>query len=133
LKGNESTDGLKDVAALDLKPIYYDFNKSNIRSDAAEILKQNIAILKANPDVVIKLSAHTDSRGSAAYNINLSQRRAQAAVDFLVENGIPRKQIVAVISLGEKELVNTCGDGVECTEEQHQLNRRTEFKVIGKK
>lgn len=133
LKGNETTEGLKDAAALDLKPIYYDFNKSNIRSDAAEILKQNIAILKANPDVVIKLSSHTDSRGSAAYNINLSKRRAQAAVDYLVKNGIPRKQIVAVVSLGEKELANACEDGVECTEEQHQLNRRTEFKVIGKK
>jgi outer membrane protein OmpA-like peptidoglycan-associated protein len=133
LKGNETTDGLKEAAALDLKPIYYDFNKSNIRSDAVEILKQNIAILKANPDVVIKLSAHTDSRGSATYNINLSQRRAQAAVDYLVKNGIPRKQIVAVVSLGEKELANACADGVECTEDQHQLNRRTEFKVIGKK
>lgn len=133
LKGNESTDGLIEAAALDLKPIYFDFNKSNIRSDAAEVLNQNIALLKANPDVVIKLSAHTDSRGSAAYNINLSKRRAQAALDYLVKNGIPRKQIVAVVSLGEKELANTCADGVECTEEQHQLNRRTEFKVIGKK
>lgn len=133
LKGNESTDGLKEAASLDLKPIYYDFNKSNIRSDAAEVLNQNIALLKANPDVVIKLSAHTDSRGSANYNINLSRRRAQAAVDYLVKNGIPRKQIIAVVALGENELVNACADGVECTEEQHQLNRRTEFKVIGKK
>lgn len=133
LKGNESTEGLKEVAAINLKPIYYDFNKSNIRSDAAETLNQNIALLKANPDVVVKLSAHTDSRGTEAYNINLSRKRAQAAIDYLVKNGIPRKQIVAVISLGKQELVNTCADGVECTEEQHQLNRRTEFKVIGKK
>jgi outer membrane protein OmpA-like peptidoglycan-associated protein/tetratricopeptide (TPR) repeat protein len=133
LKGNESTDGLKDAVALDLKPIYYDFNKSNIRNDAAEVLNQNIALLKSNPSVVIKLTSHTDSRGSVAYNINLSRRRAQAAVDYLVKNGVPRKQIVAVVALGEKELVNSCADGVECSEEQHQLNRRTEFKVIGKK
>lgn len=133
LKGNELTDGLKEATSLNLKPIYYDFNKSNIRSDAAEVLNQNIALLKANPDVVIKLSAHTDSRGSANYNINLSRRRAQATVDYMVKNGIPRKQIVAVVSLGEQELANSCSDGVECSEEQHQLNRRTEFKVIGKK
>lgn len=133
LKGNEPTDGLKEAASLDLKPIYYDFNKYNIRGDAAEVLNKNIALLKANPDVVIKLSAHTDSRGSAVYNINLSKRRAQAAVDYLVKNGVPRKQIVAVVSLGEQELVNNCSDGVECSEDQHQLNRRTEFTVIGKK
>jgi outer membrane protein OmpA-like peptidoglycan-associated protein/tetratricopeptide (TPR) repeat protein len=133
LKGNASTKGLKDAPDLDLKPIYYDFNKFDIRSDAAEVLNQNIAILKANPGVVIKLTSHTDSRGSAAYNINLSRKRAQAAVDYLVKNGVPRKQIVAVVALGEKELVNSCADGVECSEEQHQLNRRTEFKVIGKK
>ncbi len=133
LNGNESTDGLKEAASMDLKSVYYDFNKSNLRSDAAEVLNQNIALLKANPDVVIKLSAHTDSRGSATYNINLSRRRAQAAVDYLVKNGIPRKQIVAVVSLGEQDLANSCSDAVECSEEQHQLNRRTEFKVIGKK
>lgn len=133
LKGNESTEGLKDAASLDLKPIYYDFNKSSIRSDAKEVLNKNIALLKANPDVVIKLTSHTDSRGTAAYNINLSKRRAQAALDYLVKNGVPRKQIVAVVFLGEQELVNTCSDGVACSEEQHQLNRRTEFVVIGKR
>lgn len=133
LKGNELTEGLSEAALLDLKPIYFDFNKFDIRSDAAETLDKNIAILKANPNIVIKLTAHTDSRGSAAYNINLSKKRAQAALDYLVKKGVPRKQIVAVVSLGEKEPVNTCFDGVECTEDQHQLNRRTEFKVIGKK
>lgn len=133
LKGNTSTSDLKQVAPLDLKPIYYDFNDAKIRSDAAETLNQNIALLKANPDVIIKVSAYADSRGSAAYNFNLSKKRAQAAVDYLVKNGIPRKRIVAVVSMGEQNLVNACADGVECSEEQHQQNRRAEFKVIGKK
>ncbi|MFN4235486.1 MAG: OmpA family protein [Bacteroidia bacterium] len=133
LKGNASTEGLKEAASLDLKPIYYDFNKFDIRRDAAETLDKNIALLKANPNIVIKLTAHTDSRGSEAYNINLSKKRAKAALDYLVKKGVPRKQIVAVVSLGEQELVNTCTDGVDCSEDQHQLNRRTEFKVIGKK
>lgn len=112
-----------------LKNIHYDFDKSNIRRDAAIILDNIVSVLKQNPSLNIELSSHTDSRGDDQYNMALSQRRAQSAVDYLVTNGISRDRLVAK-GYGESRLLNNCGNGVNCSEEQHQENRRTEITVL---
>ncbi len=112
-----------------LKNILYDFDKSAIRSDAALVLDNVVAIMKQNPSLQIELSSHTDSRGDGNYNLKLSQRRAEAAVAYMVNNGIAKSRLVAK-GYGESKLVNDCGNGVECPEEKHQENRRTEIKIL---
>jgi len=114
---------------FELENIYYDFDKHNIRPDAAAILDELVRTMRDNPTLKIELSSHTDSRGSRAYNEALSQRRAQAAVDYLVSRGIARDRMVAR-GYGESKLVNHCADGVPCSREQHQANRRTEVTVL---
>lgn len=108
-----------------LDNIYYDLNKSDIRSDAGLELDKLVKILKDNPSIRIELSSHTDARSSDEYNLNLSQRRAQAAVDYLVSKGIAADRLVAK-GYGETKLLIPNAT----TEEEHQTNRRTEFKVI---
>lgn len=112
-----------------LENIHYDFDKYNIRKDAAEILDGLLKTLKENPTLKIELASHTDSRGSDSYNLALSQRRAQAAVDYLVSRGIARDRMVAN-GYGETRLLNKCANGVACSNEDHQTNRRTEFTVL---
>jgi len=111
-----------------LENIYYDFDKWNIRSDAAIELDKLVDMLKRNPDIKIELGSHTDCRGSSAYNEKLSQKRAESAVAYIISQGIDKGRITAK-GYGESVPVNTCIDGSNCTEEQYQLNRRTEFKV----
>ncbi len=108
-----------------LDNIYYDLNKSSIRSDATPELDKLVKILKDNPSIRIELSSHTDARSSDEYNLNLSQQRAQAAVDYLVSQGIAADRLVAK-GYGETKLLVPNAQ----TEEEHQINRRTEFKVI---
>lgn len=122
----------KPVADISLNIIYFDLDKNNIRSDAKEVLEGNIAVLKANPDVKIIVSAHTDARGKETYNKELSARRAKSVVSYLRKAGIDKTRIVSIANKGEKELVNNCGDNVECLEEQHQLNRRVELSIVKK-
>jgi len=112
-----------------LEDIYYDFDKHFIRKDAAEILDRLVATMRDNPTLKIQLSSHTDSRGTHKYNEGLSQRRAQAAVDYLVSRGIARDRMVAK-GYGETRLTNRCADGVSCTAAEHQANRRTEVEVL---
>jgi outer membrane protein OmpA-like peptidoglycan-associated protein len=81
-----------------------------------------------DPQLVIEISSHTDSRSSKQYNLKLSQQRADAVVDYFLKNGIAKDRISG-IGYGESRLVNRCADGVDCTEEEHAQNRRTEFKV----
>lgn len=120
---------LKKGARIELKNIYYDFDKANIRTDAAVILDDLYQILIDNPTLVIELSSHTDSRGSDSYNMKLSQRRADAAVRYLINKGIVTSRLIAK-GYGETRLVNECSNGVSCSDEQHQANRRTEIEVI---
>lgn len=112
-----------------LENIYYDFDKDNIRPDAALILDKLVATMRDNPTLKIELSSHTDSRGTHRYNENLSQRRAQSAVNYLVSRGIARDRMVAK-GYGETRLVNRCADGVPCSIAEHQANRRTEVEVL---
>ncbi len=114
---------------LQIEDIYYDFDKSNIRPDAAEILDQLVMIMKENPGMKVELGSHTDSRGSDAYNIALSDRRAKSAVRYIVERGIDSDRITAR-GYGETQLVNRCSNGVKCSKAEHQANRRTEIKLL---
>ncbi len=114
---------------FELENIYYDFDKHDIRPDAAAILDGLVRTLRDNPTLKIELSSHTDSRGTHAYNEALSQRRAQSAVDYLVSRGIARDRMVAK-GYGETRLVNRCADGVPCSRAEHQANRRTEVTVL---
>ncbi|MBD1397333.1 OmpA family protein [Pontibacter sp. JH31] len=114
-----------------LENIFYDLDKHDIRPDAALELDKLVRVLKENPTIRIELSSHTDSRQTRKYNQDLSERRAQAAVDYIISKGIDRKRLVAK-GYGESRLRNKCSDYVECSEEDHQVNRRTEFKIISK-
>ena len=109
--------------------IRYDFNQATIRSGAAQDLEALAELMLRYPSMEIELSAHTDSRGSDAYNLDLSRRRADTAKEFLVQRGIASGRIQAA-GYGERVLRNRCADGVECTEEEHAYNRRTEIKVL---
>ncbi|MGF1923046.1 MAG: OmpA family protein [Bacteroidia bacterium] len=112
-----------------IKNINYDFDKDNIRLDAAKILDGLVDIMRDNPSLEIELGSHTDSRGADKYNLALSQRRAQSVVNYLVSKGISRMRMIAK-GYGETELLNECEDGRPCTDAQHQENRRTVFKVL---
>lgn len=111
-----------------LDNIYYDFDKWNIRTDAALELDKLVKLLKDNPTIHIEMGSHTDVRGSDRYNDILSDRRAHATVQYLISKGIDPERLTWK-GYGEKVLVNHCKDGVVCSEEEHQENRRTEFKV----
>lgn len=108
-----------------LENIYYDLDKAEIRTDAAVELDKLVQLLKDNPAIRIELSSHTDSRSGDAYNQELSQRRAQSAVDYIVSQGVAAERLVAK-GYGESQLIIQNAT----TEEEHQTNRRTEFKVI---
>ena len=111
-----------------LENIYYDFDKWNIRPDAAVELDKLVRILKDNPNIDIEMGSHTDSRGSDQYNLVLSDKRAHAAVQYLISKGIEPKRLT-YRGYGETVHVNQCKNDVQCSEEEHQKNRRTEFKV----
>ena len=117
----------KEVVVL--RNIYFDYDKADIRPDAALELDKIAAFLGSDPEARIELSAHADSRGSHDYNMKLTQRRADSAVAYLVSKGIAADRLVAK-GYGFTKLANHCAKGVECTEEEHQWNRRVEFFVI---
>ncbi len=111
--------------AIVLENIYYDLDKADIRPDAAEELDKLVQILKDNPQIRIELSSHTDARASDAYNDRLSQQRAESAVEYIVSQGIDADRLEAK-GYGKRQLIIEDAQ----TEEEHQVNRRTEFKVI---
>lgn len=111
-----------------LDNIYYDFNKSEIRKGDADELISLANILKQYPDLTIELTSHTDTRGTAEYNMELSKRRSESSKSYLVSRGIASSRIVTKAA-GESEPRNKCVDGVSCTEEEHQYNRRTEVRI----
>ena len=112
-----------------IKIIYFDLNTSNIRKDAALELAKIVEVMKENPSIKVDVRSHTDSRQSAEYNEELSDKRAKATVAWMVKKGISADRLTAK-GYGESQLVNKCSDGVECSEEEHQANRRSEFIVI---
>jgi len=123
-----STGGLTSGSVIILENIYYDFNKSYIRSGAARELDELLGLMRQYPSMNIELGSHTDSRGSSAYNQRLSDKRAASAKEYLISRGIAGSRVVAR-GFGEKQLRNNCADAANCTEEEHQYNRRTEVRV----
>jgi outer membrane protein OmpA-like peptidoglycan-associated protein/tetratricopeptide (TPR) repeat protein len=112
--------------------IYYDYDKATLRPESQLVLDSILIFFNENKDLTIEIGSHTDSRGSDSYNLKLSQARAQSVVDYLVLKGVAKDRLVAV-GFGETKLVNNCANGVNCTEEEHQKNRRTTFRITGTK
>ncbi|MBT8186493.1 MAG: OmpA family protein, partial [Croceitalea sp.] len=121
-----------DVKLLaNLNKIYFDFNKSNIRPDAAKELNKVIKLMtETYPDLVIRLEAHTDPVGSHAYNDNLSERRAKSTYEYLISHGVPKERILSHKGFGKRRLINDCTGLRDCTKDELELNRRTEFPII---
>ena len=119
-------DDLADCFKINI--IYFDLDKWNIRPDAAIDLAKLLDVLEQNPSMKINIRSHTDSRASDKYNDVLSKNRAKSTKDWLIKNGIAADRLTSE-GLGERELVNKCADGVQCTEAEHQLNRRSEFII----
>ena len=111
--------------------IHWDYDEWKVREDAKPYLNSVVKLLKDNQDITVEISSHCDSRGNYAYNDDLSQKRAEAVVDYLISKGVNRNKLISR-GYGERQLVNECKDYVPCTEAQHQDNRRTEFKVLNK-
>jgi len=110
-----------------LENIYYDYDKWDIRKDAEPSLDKLAEILRQNTDIKIQLGSHTDCRGNDAYNLSLSQKRAQSAVNYLISKGIDPSRLTAA-GYGETSPAASCACA-RCTEAEHQLNRRTTFKI----
>ena len=115
-----------------INPIYFDFDLSNIREDAEYELEHIVTVMNSNPDLVIKIESHTDSRGTKNYNRNLSDRRAKSTRDYLISRGIATNRIESAIGFGEDSLLNNCDDAntSKCTEVEHQKNRRSYFYIV---
>jgi outer membrane protein OmpA-like peptidoglycan-associated protein len=112
-----------------VKVIYYDYRESILTAKAKNNLEEIVFFLLDNPSAVVELSSHTDSRGSDAYNMTLSDARAKAAVDYVISRGVGADRIKAK-GFGRTQLANDCVEGKECSEELHAANRRTEIRVI---
>lgn len=113
---------------LEINPIYFDFNKSFIREDAEIELNKILSLLELYPTLEILIKSHTDSRASSYSNQVLSEKRAQSTLEWLVSHGVRRNRLRA-IGYGESQLINQCYDELGCSEEEHQLNRRSEFII----
>jgi outer membrane protein OmpA-like peptidoglycan-associated protein/tetratricopeptide (TPR) repeat protein len=114
---------------LQLSTIYFDFNKYNIRQDSKVEVEKVIAAMEKYPSLKIQVNSHTDSRGPAAYNLWLSQKRAEATINYMISKGIDSDRL-ASDGFGEIKLINDCYDGIKCSSEKHDLNRRSEFIIL---
>jgi len=120
-------DGIKK---LKTEMIHFDFDKFAIRKDAAEELDKLVEVMNEYPTMVIAIESHTDSRGKRAYNKYLSDRRARSTREYLIGKGIDPRRIQSAVGYGEERLLNDCDGSIRCTEEMHQLNRRSEFIIV---
>lgn len=109
--------------------LYYDIDQVSIRRESMAELEKLRSMLLENAGLVVEIASHTDAQGPTEYNLRLSQQRADAIVDWLSQNGIARTRLRAR-GYGESRLVNQCSDGIPCSESEHALNRRTEFRVL---
>lgn len=118
------------VGNYNILPILYDYNSAVITPESKRIIDENLLkLMKDRPNISIEILSHTDSRGNDEYNMVLSQQRAQSVVNYLVSQGISRNRLIAK-GYGESRLKNRCSNGVDCTEAEHQVNRRTEFRIL---
>ncbi|THD69244.1 flagellar motor protein MotB [Robertkochia marina] len=116
------------LEVLDFNDIYFDFDRAAIRPDAQTELDKIAGYLLKNAKLTLEILSFTDSRGTRAYNQKLSERRAASTAKYLIAKGVDASRIKAV-GLGERHLETNCPDGVKCTKEEHQLNRRSEFYI----
>ncbi|PKB16190.1 OmpA family protein [Flavobacterium sp. 5] len=123
------TVGTDLAKTLNIPMIYFDLDKAFIRKDASYELAKVVVVMEQYPELKIEVRSHTDSRQSAKYNEKLSDKRAKTTVDWLIENGINSSRLIGK-GYGESQLINQCADGVKCTEEEHQANRRSEFIIV---
>ena len=114
---------------LQLSTIYFDFDKWNIRPDAEVEIQKVIAAMEKYPSLKVKVNSHTDSRGPDAYNLWLSQKRADATVRYMISKGISPERLTGE-GFGETRLINQCANGVRCSDTDHELNRRSEFIIM---
>lgn len=118
------------VGQYNVLPILYDFNSAVITPESKKVIDDNLLkLMRDKPGLNIEIASHTDSRASDEYNMSLSQQRAQSVVNYLVSKGISRSRLTAR-GFGESRLKNRCADGVDCSEAEHQVNRRTEFRIL---
>lgn len=117
---------------IEVANIYYDHGKASLDESNSPGLKQLLSILEEHPHVVVEIGSHTDATGSSDYNAELSQKRAESVKRYLIDKGIAENRLEAK-GYGETKILNRCKDGVDCSEDEHQVNRRTEFKVIAQK
>ncbi len=118
------------IRKLKTEMIHFDFDKSYIRADASKELDKLIEVMTDYPNMVIKIESHTDSRGSSVYNDYLSNNRAKATKKYIISQGIDANRIESAIGYGEQQLLNECNGKVNCSEEKHYLNRRSEFIIV---
>jgi len=119
-----------ELLEYNVLPINYEYGSARLTASARRIIDEKlVTLMKEKPGIRIEIRSHTDSRGSASANQLLSERRAQSVVNYLQSKGISASRLVAV-GKGESELKNRCADGVECTEQEHAVNRRTEFRIL---
>ncbi|MCC7245523.1 MAG: OmpA family protein [Saprospiraceae bacterium] len=129
--GTIDLDSIQIGKRFQINNIYYDFDKWAIRPEAANTLDKLAVFLKDNAGIQVELGSHTDARGSDDYNLSLSEKRAKSAVNYLTTvQGIAENSITSK-GYGETQLINQCEDGADCSEQDHQKNRRTEIKIIG--
>jgi outer membrane protein OmpA-like peptidoglycan-associated protein len=129
LEESEESENLEEGTVIVLENIYYDFNKSAIRTGAARDLDALSRIMKNYPSMTVELIAHTDSRGTDSYNLELSKRRAISAKDYIVARNISSDRILTK-AMGETQIRNRCLNNVPCSDNEHAYNRRTEVKVL---
>lgn len=124
---------LIDMDQIVINPIFFDFDKWNIRTDAKYELENIVSVMREHPTMVIKIESHTDSRGGDNYNMKLSDRRAKSTRDYLLSRNIAPERIESAIGYGETQLLNECSNGVKCSKEKHQKNRRSYFYIVKSK
>ncbi len=120
---------IKQNKVIEFHNIYFDYGSANLKEESKEVLDRIVEVMNENPTLEIELSGHTDSQSSADFNMKLSQRRADAAKEYIVSKGINASRIIAK-GYGETRLLNHCKDGVKCSDEEHAINRRIEVKVL---
>ncbi|CAM4104108.1 OmpA family protein [Zobellia nedashkovskayae] len=120
-------DGIKKIKT---EMIYFNFDKSSIRPDAAKELDKLVSVMKEFPTIVIKVESHTDSRGTKSYNEYLSDKRAKSTRDYIISQGIDANRIESATGYGENRLLNDCNGSLPCSEADHLLNRRSEFIIL---
>lgn len=119
-----------DLLKIDVDPIYFEYDKSDITPKAELALEKVFYVLKEFPEMRILIESHTDSRGSDDYNLSLSNARAENTKRYLIANGVDRSRIEGARGFGETRLLNKCSNGVKCSDGDHALNRRSNFIII---